>query len=892
MPLTVGDKLGHYEITVPLGAGGMGEVYRARDTQLERDVAIKVLPRALAADPERLARFDREAKILAALNHPNVAVIHGVIGGMGESAGGRALVMELVEGETLADRLKRGPIPLVDSLRIAQQVAEAVEAAHEKGVVHRDLKPGNVMITPAGLVKVLDFGLAAMASAAASPSSEPENSPTLTMGMTQAGVIMGTAAYMSPEQAAGTPVDKRADIWSYGAVLWEMLSGARLFRGDTVAHTLASVLQGPILFESLTAPEPVQTLLRRCLDRDVRSRLRDIGEARIAIAKYLANPAASLPAPDHALPSRDRKGAVLSWSLTTLLFLLAATLSFLHFRETPPDLHAVNTTLLAPDGAEYDYSAPVALPALSPDGTRIVFGAKVKDGKQQLWLRRLDSPTAQPLPGTENAAAPFWDPTSRWIGFGQETKLKKIDIQGGPPIAIADITPPLRGGSWNTQGVILYATANSAGPVMRVAASGGTVAPASPANEGAARYVWFLPDGRHFLYIAAQAGDIPVRVGSLDQAAKPGKIVTQANSNAVYAQGHLLYLRDSTLMAQPFNPEKLETTGEPVPVAENIPTFTSPSRIAGFTVSPAGLLVYLTGASGGQSRLVWKDRQGKALDNVGEPKPVLVGVEISPDGKRAVTVGRDLTSSNTTDLWIYDLARGIPTRFTFDPKTDRDPVWSPDGATIYFASDRQGYFSLYRKPSNSAAEELLLQDSAHRPEVPSSVSPDGKLLLYTSSASGPSSLWVLSLTGKPEPRVYLQAPPFGIGNGRFSPDGHWVAYQSNESGQNQIYAAPFPGPGGKRQISVAGGRYPRWRRDGKEIFYVSLESELMAAEVDARNGTLEVGRVQKLFDGIVTGRLTTYDAASDGQKFLIVDEAAQSARPLTLLQNWTATLRK
>ena len=403
-----------------------------------------------------------------------------------------------------------------------------------------------------------------------------------------------------------------------------MLTGKRLFEGETVSHTLADVLRAEIDFEKLPAstPAPIRELLKRCLDRDLKNRLQWIGEARVTLAKYLADPASSQP-------SRDREGAVTSpswrrrlWPSAAALFALAAAaLALVHFREAAPELRAVNTTLLPPDNAEFDFSTPFAMPALSPDGTRIVFGAKAKDAKTQLWLRRLDSPNAQPLPGTEGAATPFWSPDSRWVAFGQENKLKKIDIQGGPPVAITDLSAPLRGGSWNPQGVIVFGM-NAAGPILRVAAAGGTAAPTTAAEKGSEgfqyRHPWFLPDGRHFLYTGTEAGDMPVRVGSLDEPAKPGKVVAQAHSTAAYSQGHLLYLRENTLMAQPFDVDRLQTTGEAVPVAEGVPTFTNPSRIPGFAVSPGGLLVYLTGASGGQSRLLWKDRQGKALGNLGE----------------------------------------------------------------------------------------------------------------------------------------------------------------------------------------------------------------------------------------------------------------------------------
>lgn len=873
----------------------MGAVYRATDTKLAREVAIKVLPDAFAHDADRLSRFTREAQVLASLNHPNIASIFGIEEG--------AIVMELVEGPTLAERIERGAIPLEEALSIARQIAEALEAAHDKNVIHRDLKPANVKVTPEGTVKVLDFGLAKLTDPRES-SENPQSAPTVVRGHspTIAGMIMGTAEYMSPEQASGKPVDKRTDIWSFGVVLWEMLSGNRMFSGETLSHTLAGVLQSPIDFEKVSVPAPIKNLLRRCLDRDAKSRLRDIGEARLAIAKYLADPIVESPQVSRGTSKRG-------WAVAAILGLAASGLAFIHFRETPPHLPVLNATLLPPENTEFDFGGRHAMPAISPDGTRIVFGARGKDGKTHLWLRRLDSPTTQLLSGTESAETPFWSPDSRWVGFGQDGKLRKIDIQGGPPVAIADLAGPLRGGSWNAQGTIVLGVIG-ARPVFRVAAAGGKTA---PVVDGAGLHPWFLPDGRHFLYMQGrrltgrrgaseveqreQGESIKILAGSIDEPQKPGKVVAQTNSPAVYAQGHLLYLMGNTLMAQPFDPDRLETRGDPVPVVEGVPTFASFSRIPGFAVSPGGLLVYQTGASGSRSRLVWKDRKGNELGTLGQPTGLIGGIDLSPDGKRLAASIVEGNSRNE-DIWIYDVARGIPTRFTFDPQNDRSPVWSADGNTLYFSSNRKGPYDLFRKSSNGAGtEEILLQGGD--PKLAQSVSPDGRWLLYYQSAEKTrQDIWLLPLTqtespAKAAPRLFLQTP-FAEQYPQFSPDGKWVAYQSNESGEIQVYAAPFPGPGGKRQISNASGYRTRWRRDGKEVFYVTTDGQLMAAEVTARTGSLEVGRVQKLFEGIVIGRGFTYDATADGQKFLVVDDGAgpTSARPLTLLSNWTATLKK
>ncbi|MFM2125974.1 MAG: hypothetical protein RL328_2425 [Acidobacteriota bacterium] len=882
MPLNSGEKLGPYQIVAPLGAGGMGEVYRARDTQLEREVAVKVLPRAMAADPERLARFDREAKVLAALNHPNIATIYGLV----EFSGGRALVMELVPGLTLGDRLKRGAVGLEETLKIAGQVADALEAAHDKGIVHRDLKPGNIMITPDGLAKVLDFGLASTAGTTA--PGDPENSPTLTMTMTQAGYIVGTAAYMSPEQAAGTPVDRRADIWSFGVVLWEMLTGQRLFKGDTVAHTLAAVLQAPISFEALkSVPAPVRELVARCLDRDVKSRLRDIGEARVATLRYMANPVA----PAAEAPMRRSK---MPWLVAAALALAVLGLGAIHFRETPPVEPSLATTLLPPEGGEFNFGT-YGLPAISPDGMRIVYGARAMEGKTQLWLRRLDSPAAQPLAGTEDAGFPFWSPDSRWVGFGQERKLKKIDVQGGPPIPITDIEADFRGGTWNVEGVILFGL-NRQGPLLRVSASGGkttaaTVDDGSNPQSFSHRSPWFLPDGRHFLYTNPQDGDIPVRVGSLDEPGKPGKLVAKSHSTVAYAQGYLLYLLENTLMAQPFDAASLSATGDPSPLAEGVPTYQTNARSAAFTVARSGLLVYQAGIAGRQSELVWRDRSGQRAGIIGQRTGLLLSLALSPDGKQAAANDQEF-------LWVYDTGRGVRTRLSSgNLKTPREPVWAPDDRTIFFAAAAPGSATtdIFRKSANGTGAETSVIATPGQNEYPEDVSADGKWLLYRKvDPKNREDMWVLPLDttgGKQEPKPYLQTAA-REGEARFSPDGRWAAYRSNESGQDEIYVGAFPTISAKYLISSGGGAHLRWSHDGREIFYVSQDGQLISVEVSARNGELQVGKTQKLFGGVITTRNSIYDVSADGKKFLVIDEEQARTLPLTLRQNWMAALRK
>jgi eukaryotic-like serine/threonine-protein kinase len=888
-----GTQLGHYTVLAALGKGGMGEVWRARDTKLGREVAIKTLPREFAEDPGRLARFGREAKLLASLNHPNIAIIHG----FEEDKGKHFLVLELVEGETLADRLERGAISVEESLKLAVQIAAALEAAHEKGVVHRDLKPANIKLTAGGKVKVLDFGLA-KAFETESAETNLSNSPTLSMAATQAGVILGTAAYMAPEQAKGEHVDRRADIWAFGVVLYEMLAGERLFKGEDIPEILAAVLKEEPRLDGM--PAKVRPLLRRCLEKDPRKRLRDIGDMGLLLEEGDLQPArSSNPAARWIWPG-----------VATLFAVIAVGLAFIHFRETPPETPLRITSLLPTEGSTYDFRSTVALPALSPDGKKIVFGARANDGKgpEQLWVRKLDSAKAQPLPGTEGGHLPFWSPDGRYVGFGSsDRKLKKIDVQGGPPVWLTDLPNDFRGGSWSPEGVIVFGI-NSNGPVMRISSTGGTASPVTALDSEKEsignRFPWFLPDGKHFLYISpANTGPNAARVGSLDDFQKPGKVVAEVESHVVYAQGHLLYLRGGTLMAQPFDVNRLETTGEAVPVAENIPVYMNPSRPAGFTVSANGLLAYHAGGSGSQVQLTWVDRNGKQLATVGDPVQGFSDIELSPDQK---TLVGSVIQGVQADLWTWDLASGLSTRFTFEG-VNPDAVWSPDGSTIVYRSTRNGKTALFRRPANgTGVEELLYADANNN--WATSWSPDSKVLLYSNIKGGSYDISALPLTpekpgGPLKPQALLQTP-FNERSPQFSPDGKWIAYASSDFGQYEIFVVPYPGPGGKRQVSSGGGLYPRWQHDGHELFYVGTVGSgnggnLMAAEWSVRNGSFEVGQVKKLFGGVGTGRGYLFDVSLDGQKFILPQEASPEgsnapppAPPLTLIENWLKLIKQ
>ena len=890
MPLSAGTRLGPYEILAPIGAGGMGEVYRARDMKLDRDVAIKVLPAALAQDPERLARFEREAKVLAALNHPNIAQIYGL-----EQ---RALVMELVEGETL-----KGPLPVETALGYARQIADALEAAHEKGITHRDLKPANIMITPAGVVKVLDFGLAAVAQDPVS-STDPSNSPTLTMRATQAGMIMGTAAYMSPEQAAGKPVDKRADIWSFGVVLFELLTGHQLFgEGETISHTLADVLRAPIDFDKLPkeTPRAIRDLLRRCLDRDTKNRLRDIGEARVVLQEVLeedlANPA-STEEPGQASPATAWR-SLLPWIAAVLFALGLGLVSYRHATEEPPRVAKVS--VLPPEKATLNNAS---LPAVSPDGRHLAFVATM-DGKDTLWVRDLDSLAARALTGTEGAFDPFWSPDGRSIAFYADGKLKKIEVAGGPALTLCDAPGAPRGGSWGKNDILVFAPNNGLMGVFRVPAAGGNAAPVTQRNaasgENTHRFPWFLPDGRHFLYTATSAGaeKDAVYVADVDSKsdAKTRQRVLAANSMAVYAPpGHLLFGREQTLMAQPFDAGKMQTTGDAVPIAEQIDSPATSTQYQ-FSVSQNGVLAYSSGGAAERYQLTWTDRSGKVAGTFGPPG-IYFNFRLSPDEKR---IAFDRTEAGNQDIWVMDIARGVTSRFTFDPAPDNLALWSPDALRILYPNKRTGVYDLYIKAASGAGKEEAFIKLGTANGWGTSWSRDGRFIMYAMPGGKTGyDLWIAPqfperAGGDRKPFPYLQTQ-FNENDGTFSPDGHWVAYMSDESGHNEIYVQAFPLSGAKFQVSTGGGSEPTWRNDGSELFYRSAAGNLMAVPVKS-GATFEAGVPKSLFPTPPPpmGGFTrhTYAVANDGQRFLIALSAGgEKSVPLTVVLNWQTGLKK
>jgi serine/threonine protein kinase/Tol biopolymer transport system component len=889
MTLSIGTRLGPYEIQAALGAGGMGEVYRGRDTKLNRDVALKILPELFAADRDRLARFKREAQVLASLNHPHIGAIYG----LEEWQGAPALVLELVEGPTLADRIARGAMPLEEALSIARQITEALEAAHAQGIVHRDLKPANIKLRPDGAVKVLDFGLAKALEPAPSGADVSE-SPTITSpAVTQMGVILGTARYMSPEQAKGRVADKRSDIWAFGCMLFEMLTGHRAFAGEDVAGTLAFVLTKEPAWNSLPpeTPPSIRRVLRRCLEKDRTRRLADMADVRLELDDRVTDGAAiGAASPSHS-PTRSTLRRWLPWSIAaagmaTTLWLAGVTL----FSRPVPDTRMVRSSILLPARlGTRSGGTPGANLALSPDGRRLAFVATDTTGRRQLWLRTLDGSAARPLADTDDAFSPFWSPDSRWLAFVTNGKLKKMDPSGGPAVTLCEAA--VSGGTWNRDDIILF-TQSTPQSLAQVRAAGG--APSTVTALDAKDVEWrhanpyFLPDGRHFVYVAIGfAEQLAVYVGSLDSAERSRLPLDAAFVQ--YAHGFLLFARGSTLMAQPFDERRNALVGAAVPVAEQLRVDLSP-RGNYFSVSATGMLVFQEDPSPGQE-LVWFDREGRPTGTLGTVADY-ADLSLSPDGRRVLVSIAEPGTTNR-DLWIFDVARGLRTRFTSDPAPETHNVWSPDGSRIVFDSRRKGHRDMhrdmYQKASNGTGdEEVLLEDEFDK--NPTAWSPDGRFILYIRRSPNPN-IWVLPLAGDRKPFPFRETPSSEWPTA-FSPDGRWVAYFSNESGRAEVYVSPFPGPGEKTLISTAGGIDPRWRQDGKEILYLN-DNKLMAAAVSADRDRFEVGDVKPLFDLPKVGPRAAYDVSPDGQRILAVTQKTQAGlAPLTLVMNWPELLKK
>jgi Tol biopolymer transport system component len=898
-----GKTIGGFRVLSRLGAGGMGEVWLATDQKLGREVAIKVLPADVADDPERLGRFEREAKLLASLNHPNIAHLYGLesIASAPETttdAGADAdagvttfLVMELVDGEDLSDRITRGAIPVDEAIPIALQIAEALETAHERGIVHRDLKPANIKIRPDGTVKVLDFGLAKAWDTEDSDTGL-SMSPTLTQHATAAGLILGTAGYMAPEQAAGTAADRRADIWAFGVVLWEMLTGCRMFDGETVSHVLASVLKDEPQLAALPAdtPQAVTDLIGRCLRKNPRTRMQAIGDVRIVLEEVLADPGSSAPAaggPPAEQPSVVKR--LVPWTAAAVLALTAATAFVL--RGAGPQT-MIKATIPPPDGMAFDLRAASPGPAaVSPDGTRIAFTAIDEDSETRIFVRRLDAGTAVALSGTEGAQYPFWSPDSRWLGFFTQPDdvLRKIDTSGGPPITLCQAANG-KGGSWSPDGVIVFAANASAG-LSRVSAAGGEPVEITTLNgerHNSHRLPWFLPDGRRFLFVArgVTGDESAVMVGSLD-GGEPVEVLRN-QSQAAYASGRLLFVRDRTLMAQDFDPDEAVTTAEALPLAEDVLVIPG-AALAVFGVSNSGVLTFQTGSSVTETTLEWRSRDGETVGVLGEPGLYRLA-RLSPDGRHAAVQLIDV-ETGTQDIWIYEVARNIRTRFTFDPLADVNPVWSPDGETVFFASNRDGDFAIYSKPLSGVGEVGRVA-SFGGAAFPDSLSPDGRRLVALVAGDGTGADMHLVELDNDNATSVFRRTDFNEGGGVISPDGRWIAYHSDESGDFEVYVTTFPEAGRRWQISSGHGVYPEWRRDGRQIVYSDYTGTLIAVGVDGGRDTFDVGAAETLFTIESPDQGGAYSSlAPDGERFLVVPGVTQQADTLlNLVINWPAQL--
>jgi len=883
MVLTTGAKLGPYEIIAPLGAGGMGEVYRARDTRLDRTVAIKILPQHLSANPIAKDRFAREARTIASLNHPNICHLYDV----GSQDGVSYLVMEYLEGSTLADRLCRGPLSLTETIKVGAEICEGLSTAHRSGVLHRDLKPGNIMLTKTG-AKLVDFGLA---KATAIASSVDASLSTISKPLTGAGTIVGTFWYMSPEQLEGREADARSDVFALGAVLYEMVTGKRAFEGKTAASAIAAVLgTKPESISSIKpmVPLSLDRIVQTALAKDPNERFQTVHDLKLQL-KWVSEGTPIVPS--RTAQSTER------WIWISVVCLLFAGLIALWFRKSSVVSQITWSQISAPEKTTFSYFAgPVAV---SNDGRTLAFVATSVDGKDFLWTRALGAPSSTALSGTEGASYPFWSADDRSIAFFARGKLKTVGASGGPVITICD-AHGARGGAWNQKGDILFSSTWSG--INRVPSSGGTPVEVTKIDalhgETSHRWPYFMPDGQHFLYLAANFTGGREEVATIHLAAldsSENRSLFHARSNVAYASGYLLYVRDHMLMVQSFDPKAMEIRGQPFPVAEQV-QYDDLTWRGVFSCSDNGVLVYQGATLGAESRMIMFDRNGKEIKMVGSPGN-FNGPWISPDGQRLALVSLDSSVANYK-LWVYDVAHDKATRLTFGASRDFSPIWAPDGKSIVFGSNQSGPYDLFKIRSDSnGVEEPLLRSTATK--NPTDWSSHG-FIAFNSTVPGNSKtgMWILPLSGDGKPYVFLQGD-FNVGDGHFSPDGKWLAYSSDESGRSEIYVTSFPGVGNKWQISATGGSSPHWRHDGKELFYRGTDSTLMAAEVQGTGSIFEVNAVHPLFHILLstaaarqdissTSGQVTFDSAPDGTWFVVNSPPESISPSLTLVLNWTA----
>jgi Tol biopolymer transport system component len=880
MSLAAGTRLGPYEILAPLGAGGMGEVYRARDSRLGRDVAVKVLPTELSSDPDVRARFEREAKTISSLNHPHICTLFDV-GHEGETG---YLVMELVEGETLAARLERGALAAEPLLKIAIEITDALDRAHRSGIVHRDLKPGNIMLTKSG-AKLMDFGLA-RATGLAPSAGAMSHTPTMSRPLTAEGTIVGTFQYMAPEQLEGGEADARADLWALGCVLYEMATGKRAFAGKSQASLIGAIMNtepAPMSTLSPLAPPALERIVRACLAKDPNDRIQTAHDVKLQL-QWIAEGGslAGIPAP---VAARRRSREAAAWAIAAVTTVALAVLGALLVLRGPEPPRVSRFFVEAPEAI-----AGIDWPRLSPDGRQLAFLATDSTGTRQIWIRPIDALEAHPV-GSKAPGRPFWSPDGRFLAYILDSKLRKVPVAGGPAVTMAE-TPGGADGSWGAGDVIVY-DGSGGDSIRAVPAGGGSVKPATRLDRAAGEsgHAWpcFLPDGRHFLFVATTKDGQRMKVGTLGSLKAVDLGPTEGRVEYT-PPGYIVFPREGTLLAQRFDPRALKTVGEPVPVGEKV---TMGQASGHFTLSGEGTLSYSTQASEEKSQLVWMDRSGRVLANACPPDDYQ-DLTLSPDGQRAVVAIVD-PRSGRQDLWVRNLGRGVSSRITFGGGENCWPIWSPDGSRIAWASNRAGQYGIYLRLASGVGREDSLKHAPNADEGPWDWSRDGRWILTASQ--GPVNrwdIWAHPTTADPSPTVFLETS-FSERSPRLSPDGRWIAYQSNESGRPEIYVQPFPGPGGKWQVSTSGGTMPQWRGDGKELFYLGADQSLMAVPV-AAGETFESGNPVALF----RARLTElslggcgWAVTADGQRFLLNSPVGGiGGARFAVVTNWTSELSK
>ena len=896
MALTPGTKLGAYEVQLAIGAGGMGEVYRAVDTRLDRTVAIKVLPSHLSASPEAKERFEREARAISCLNHARICTLYDV----GHQDGTSFLVMEYLEGETLAERLKKGAVPLKEALKIGVEVCEALEVAHRQGVVHRDVKPGNIMLTKSG-AKLMDFGLAKPLAAATTGSGAPPSFTAAAMTspgtspispLTTVGTIVGTVQYMSPEQIEGGEADPRSDIFSLGSVLYEMVAGRRPFEGKSQISLASAILEKdpePISTIKPLTPPAFEHTVNTCLQKDPEERFQTAHDVKLELQWVASSSSSTAMAAMPARTSISRKRERLTWLLALIVLLALGVIAGIFFRPSVPPPPITRTAINPPEKTFFNMVGDSAgPPVLSPDGTAVAFTATRTDGSTAIWVRPMDALEAHVLPGTEDAIFPFWSPDSRSLGFFADGKLKTVELNGGAAQVIADAAFG-RGGAWGADGVIVYSPETQT-PIVRVSATGGTPVPVTTIDRQqhtSHRWPFFLPDGKHFLYVAINHDTSKAENNTLYYASVDGKenrALFRSQTNAIYAGGFLMFARGDQLMAQPFDPASGTVSGQPVNVAKGVMNDITTWHMKA-TAFGDNLLILGSGGSG-DWQLLWLDRNGKQIGIAADKLTNLGVAAISPQGDR-IAMQLD---NGVTDIWVLDLARGVRTRLTFGPTLNAYPIWSPDGKWIVYTSDRHGHSELYRKPADgSGPEELLLSDE--QISVGNNWTKDGKYLIYTRGPGGGQELWALPLAGERKPQLLVpHAANSFVTMGSVSPNGRWITYTSNESGTPEVYVAAFHGQG-KWQLSPNGGSQSKWGSDGKQIYYLDPRFNLFSVPLNEAGDALQFGTPQLLVP-TWSAPAVFYDVSPDGKKILL-DKVSQQVNPtMTVVTNYAAALKR